>query len=105
MTQRRGAISHGVFVCGESPEYGSLVAMVLAEEEREVSAMLILDTELESTGEFPTVSQLLQSWAARLWAWLRRQPQPEIKRDEIRRDFIAGKESKNGQDCGTGLIL
>ena len=67
--------------------------------------MLILDTEMESTGEFPTVSQLLQSWAARLRAWLRRQPLPEITRDEITRDFIAGEESKNGQDCGTGLIL
>ena len=58
-----------------------------------MSAMLILDTEMENTSEFPTVSQLLQSWAARLWAWLRRQPQPE------------GEEWKNGQDCGTGLIL
>ena len=57
--------------------------------------MLILDTDLESTGEFPTVSQLLQSWAARLWAWLRRQPQPKVEREEW----------QNGQDCGTGLIL
>ena len=57
--------------------------------------MLILDTEMENTSEFPTVSQLLQSWAARLWAWLRRQTQPEVE----------GGESKNRQDCGTGLIL
>ena len=62
--------------------------------------MLILDTEMESTGEFPTVSQLLQSWAARLRAWLRRQPQPEIQRD-----LLAGEEWKNGQDCDTGLLL
>ena len=61
--------------------------------------MLILDTEMESTGEFPTVGQLLQSWAARLRAWLRRQPQPEIARDRAREEW------KNGQDCGTGLIL
>ena len=66
-----------------------------AEDERKVSAMLILDTEMESTGEYPTVGQLLQSWAARLWAWLRRQPQPEVDREEW----------QNGQDCGTGLIL
>ena len=78
--------------------------MVSVEDERKVSAMLILDTEMESTGEFPTVSQLLQSWAARLRAWLRRQPQPEISA-MITRDFIAREESKNGQDCGTGLIL
>ena len=70
-----------------------------AEDERKVSAMLILDTEMENTSEYPTVGQLLQSWAARLRAWLRRQPQPEIARD------IAGEEWKNGQDCGTGLIL
>jgi hypothetical protein len=57
--------------------------------------MLILDTEMENTGEFPTVSQLLQSWATRLWAWLRRHPQPEDKREE----------SIGTEDCGTGLIL
>jgi hypothetical protein len=57
--------------------------------------MLILDTEMENTGEFVAVRQLLRSWAARLWAWLRRQPQPATEREE----------SKNLQDCGTGLIL
>ena len=67
--------------------------------------MLILDTEMESAGEFPTVSQLLQSWAARLWAWLRRQPQPEIQREELARNLLAGEEWKDGQDRGTGLIL
>lgn len=67
--------------------------------------MLILDTEMENASEFPTVSQLLQSWAVRLWAWLRRQPQSEIGRDKIELDLVAGEEWKNGQDCGTGLIL
>ena len=57
--------------------------------------MLILDTEMESTGEFLTVGQHLQSWVARLRAWLRRQPPPEVE----------GEEWENGQDCGTGLIL
>ena len=57
--------------------------------------MLILDTEVENTGEFPAVHQLLRSWAARLWAWWRRQPQPDIEREK----------SKDGQDRGTGLIL
>jgi hypothetical protein len=57
--------------------------------------MLILDTEMENTGEFPTVGQLLQSWAARLRVWLRRQPQPETERED----------ASNGRDAGTGLIL
>ena len=57
--------------------------------------MLIMDTEMENTGEYPTASQLLQSWAARLWAWLRRQPQPKD----------AHEEAIDSEDCGTGLIL
>jgi hypothetical protein len=57
--------------------------------------MLILDTELENTSEFPAVRQLLREWAARLWAWLRRQPQPAFECEE----------STTGQDRGTGLIL
>jgi hypothetical protein len=57
--------------------------------------MLILDTDLDNRGEYPPASHLLQGWAARLWAWLRRQPQPEDKREEL-----IGTE-----DCGTGLIL
>jgi len=90
-------ISPTAFLCVLCP--CSSAAWVSAEDERKVSAMLILDTELENRGEFPTVGQLLQIWAARLWAWLRRQPQPEIARDR------AHEEWKNGQDCGTGLIL
>jgi hypothetical protein len=62
--------------------------------------MLILDTETENRGEYPAVSQLLQIWAGRLWAWLRRQPQPKAKRE-----FLVGEETIDGQDCGTGLIL
>ncbi len=57
--------------------------------------MLILDTEMENTGEFPAVDQLLQNWAARLRAWLRRQPQPEIEREE----------ASDGRDSDTGLLL
>jgi hypothetical protein len=57
--------------------------------------MLILDTEMENTGEFSTVSQLLQSWAARLRAWLRRQPQPETEREN----------ANDEQDPGPGLLL
>jgi hypothetical protein len=57
--------------------------------------MLIMDTEMENTGEYPTASQLLQNWAARLWAWLRRQPQPKDAREE----------AIDSEDCGTGLIL
>ncbi len=57
--------------------------------------MLILDTEMENTGEFPTVGQLLQSWAARLRAWLRRQPQPETGREK----------ASDRQESDTGLIL
>jgi len=57
--------------------------------------MLILDTEMENTGEFSTVSQLLQSWAARLRAWLRRQPQPETERGN----------ANDEQDPGPGLLL
>ena len=57
--------------------------------------MLILDTEMEKTNEYPTAGQILQSWAARLWAWLRRQPQPKL----------AGEESIEEQDNNTGLIL
>ena len=57
--------------------------------------MLILDTEMEKTNEYPTAGQILQSWAARLWAWLRRQPQPRL----------AHEESIDTEDCGTGLIL
>ena len=67
--------------------------------------MLILDTEMDNTHEFPTVSQLLQDWAARLWAWLRRQPQPETKRDEFAREQLAREKTIDGQDCDTGLIL
>ena len=62
--------------------------------------MLILDTEIESTSEFPTASQLFQSWAARLWAWLRRQPQSAAKRE-----LLASEETIHEQDCGMGLIL
>ena len=57
--------------------------------------MLILDTELDNTTELPSVRQILQSWAARLWSWLHRQPQPEIERE--------GSESV--QNRGRGLIL
>ena len=60
-----------------------------------MSAMLILDTEMDNTDEYPTASQLLQGWAARLWAWLRRQPEPESE----------GAEPTAEQDSGTGLIL
>ena len=60
--------------------------------------MLILDTEMETRSEYPPASQIVQNWAARLWAWLRRQPQPE-------REAVAGEESMETQDCGTGLIL
>jgi len=92
-------ISHGVFVCGDPAGH---------EDERKVSAMLILDTELENRSEFPAASQLVQSWAARLWTWLRREPRPQ--RQEITDDFLAGEaaageDSIEVQDCGTGLIL
>ena len=60
-----------------------------------MSEMLILDTELDNTTELPSVRQILQSWAARLWSWLHRQPQPEIERE--------GSESS--QNCGRGLVL
>jgi hypothetical protein len=59
------------------------------------SIMLIMDTESENRGEYPTASQLLQDWAARLRAWLRRQPEPETE----------GAEPTEEQDGGTGLIL
>ena len=58
-----------------------------------MSEMLILDTELDNASELPSVRQLLQSWAARLWCWLHRQPQPEIE------------DSESSQDCGRGLVL
>ena len=75
-----------------------------------VSAMLILDTEMENRGEYPTASQILQDWAARLWAWLRWQALPEKARPLHERDGLAresgkGEESIDTQDCGTGLIL
>ena len=57
--------------------------------------MLILDTELDNTSELPSVRQLLQSWAARLWSWLHRQPQPEIERED----------SESSQNCDRGLVL
>ena len=57
--------------------------------------MLILDTEMENRGEYPTASQLVQGWAARLWAWLRRQPEPENEH----------AKSTEERDNGTGLIL
>ena len=57
--------------------------------------MLILDTELDNTTELPSARQLLQGWTARLWAWLRRQPQPETEREQF----------ESGQDCDRGLIL
>jgi hypothetical protein len=72
-----------------------MFAVVLEEDEGEVSAMLILDTEMEYTNELPAASQLLRIWVARLWARLRRRPQPETQAGEY----------KNGQDRGTGLIL
>ena len=75
-----------------------------------VSAMLILDTELENRGEYPTASQPLQDWAARLWAWLRWQARPEKARslrgrDGLAHDVSKGEEPIDAQDCGTGLIL
>jgi hypothetical protein len=75
-----GDLFHGVFVFGRGSEGGGKFA--LKEVERKVSAMLILDTELENTNEFPAVRQLLREWVARLWAWLRRQPQPSLEREE-----------------------
>ena len=57
--------------------------------------MLILDTELDNRSESPPASQRLQGWAARLWSWLRRQPEPENER----------AASADEQDCGAGLIL
>jgi hypothetical protein len=57
--------------------------------------MLILDTELDNTTELPSVRQILQSWAARLWSWLHRQPKPEIER----------KDSESAQNRGRGLVL
>ena len=83
-----GDLFHGVFVFGRGSEEGDKFA--LEEDERTVSAMLILDTELESTSEFPAVRQLLREWAARLWAWLRRQPQPELDHEEP----ATGRESR-----------
>ncbi len=76
------------------------ISRVRHEDERKLSAMLILDTETENRGEYPTASQILQSWAARLWAWLRRQPRPAGKGE-----LLAGEETIDGQDCGMGLIL
>ena len=65
-----------------------------------VSAMLILDTEMETRSEVPPASQLLRGWAARLRAWLRQEPQPDGERDKS-----TGEESTKGQDDGMGLIL
>ena len=83
-----GDLFHGVFVFGGGSDGGGEFA--LDEDERTVSAMLILDTELESAREFPAVRQLLREWAARLWAWLRRQPQPELDHEEP----ATGRESR-----------
>lgn len=83
-----GDLFHGVFVFGRGSEGGGKFA--LEEDERKVSAMLILDTELENEREFPAVRQLLREWAARLWAWLRRQPQPALEQEEP----ATGRESR-----------
>jgi hypothetical protein len=83
-----GDLFHGVFVFGGGSDGGGEFA--LDEDERTVSAMLILDTELENTSEFPAVRQLLREWAARLWAWLRRQPQPAFEHEEP----ATGQESR-----------
>ena len=41
---------------------------------------------LEEKDESPTLGQLIREWWAKLWAWLRRQPQSKIQGAEQDRD-------------------
>ena len=70
-----------------------------------VSAMLILDTEVQNESEYPTAGQLLQDWVARLWAWLRWRARHKKASSWREHDVSKAEESIETQDCGTGLIL